>query len=225
MLIRFFLPWMLLFSTLVLLQEITVRGSGKIGISDGKETSDKHIRLLFLGNSLTYTNDLPALVEQRALEQGFKVRADMIALPNYAIIDHWMDGKASKRILKGQYDFVIVQQGPSSQAEGLRLLKEGGSKFSELCKKKGARLCYYMVWPAREHYASFDAVIRNHEEAARSNEALLCPVGKVWKGYIDTTGRYDYYGPDGFHPSLKGSQVAAAVIVNSLFGAKPDTIR
>ena len=186
----------------------------------GTKIVKNDFRLLFLGNSLTYTNDLPGLVRQKALERGLKIRTDMIALPDYAIIDHWIDGKARERIESQKYDFVIVQQGPSSLEQGKQLLIDGGRKFSELCSKNNARLCYYMVWPAREHYASFGAVIRNHEEAARLNGALLCPVGKVWQSYIDTTGKYDYYGPDGFHPSVKGSEVAAEVIVESLFGQK-----
>ena len=220
MLLRFTMLGILLFSAMISPSKTARDGSAVGSIQADTNIVKKDFRILFLGNSLTYTNDLPDLVRKEALQRGLKIRADMIALPDYAIIDHWVDGKARERIETGKYDFVIVQQGPSSLEPGKQLLIEGGRKFSELCSKNNARLCYFMVWPSIHNYASFGAVIRNHEEAARVNGALLCPVGQVWKFYIDTTGSYEYYGPDGFHPSVKGSQVAAQVIVTSLIGDK-----
>lgn len=74
-----------------------------------------------------------------------------------------------------------------------------------------------MVWPPINHQERFEGVIKNHEDAAVINQAILCPVGEVWKSYFDTTGNFDYYGIDGFHPSKKGSEVAAKVIVDTLF--------
>jgi lysophospholipase L1-like esterase len=74
-----------------------------------------------------------------------------------------------------------------------------------------------MVWPSRQYYNTFDAVIKNHEDAAAMSNALLAPVGLVWKTHFDSTQDFSYYGADNFHPSLKGSQVAAEDIVESLF--------
>ena len=89
--------------------------------------------LLFVGNSLTYTNDLPALVRKEAKKQGVKVRTKMLASPNYALVDHWFQGEVQKYIQTGKFDFVIMQQGPSSQADGKRMLLSSGSQFSKLC--------------------------------------------------------------------------------------------
>jgi len=46
---------------------------------------------------------------------------------------------------------------------------------------------------------------------------MLCPVGLIWKNYQDRTGDFSYYGPDDFHPSLAGSQLAADVIYKTFF--------
>ncbi len=174
--------------------------------------------ILFVGNSLTYSNSLPQLVVERAKEANdLVINAHTIAYGNYAIIDHWNDGNVQKEIASGQYDYVIIQQGPSSQAYGRQVLIEYGAKFKELCESHNTELVYYMVWPSRQYYHTFDGVIKNHEDAATMNNALLAPVGQVWKRHFDNTEDFSYYGSDGFHPSLKGSQVAAEVIVNTLF--------
>jgi lysophospholipase L1-like esterase len=173
--------------------------------------------ILFVGNSLTYANDLPGLVEAVAAKQGIAVANTMVAFPNYAIEDHWNDGEVQELIANGAYDFVILQQGPSSQPNGRKMLMDYGAKFKTICDKHGAQLSFYMVWPSLNYYSTFEGVITNYRDAAEFNDAILCPVGEVWKAFIDAEKNYDYYGPDGFHPSVKGSQVAAEVIVQSLF--------
>lgn len=180
------------------------------------DTSNKKISILFIGNSLTYTNNLPNLVKKNAKQKGVKIHVKMIALPDYAIIDHWNDGKVKKLIESKKFDFVIIQQGPSSQDEGREMLFKHGKIYSDLCKLNDAKLCYFMVWPSLKYYHTFDGVIKNYSEAAVTNNAILFPVGKVWKDYIDSTNSFEYYSADGFHPSLKGSQVAAEIIVNQL---------
>lgn len=174
-------------------------------------------KILFVGNSLTYTNDLPALVVREAKRKGTAVKADMLAYPNYALEDHWIDGELQQKIEKEKYEFVIVQQGPSSQADGLEMLLTYGEKISDLCRKHDTKLVFFMVWPARANFHTFGGVIANYTDAATSTGSILCPVGKVWKEHFDATKDFSYYGPDGFHPSLAGSENAATLLVNELF--------
>ncbi|WP_411768274.1 SGNH/GDSL hydrolase family protein [Winogradskyella sp. A3E31] len=187
------------------------------GQEDVVKNDKTEFNILFVGNSLTYTNDLPQLVKKYAKRKGIKIKTKMIAYPNYAIIDHWNDGKIQKLIVSKTYDYVIIQQGPSSQSEGRKMLIEDGQKISNLCALYDTKLCYFTVWPSLNYFYTFDGVIKNHRDAADINSAILLPVGEVWKNYIDTTDDKQYYGPDGFHPSKKGSEVAAQVIVEHLF--------
>jgi hypothetical protein len=178
---------------------------------------EKEVNILFIGNSLTYTNNLPKLVAVEAKQKGITVKTKLIAFPNYAILDHWSDGNVQKEIASKNYDYVIIQQGPSSQVFGKSILLDYGKKYSALCKENNTKLCYFMVWPSRTYYHTFSDVIKNHKEAATQNDAILLPVGEVWKSYFDTTKKFDYYSEDGFHSSLKGSEIAAKVIVQYLF--------
>jgi len=181
------------------------------------KTSKTKVNLLFIGNSLTFTNNLPELVKKYAKQKKVKIHTKMVAFPNHAIEDHWNDRKVQKLISSKKYDFVIIQQGPSSQNDGRKMLIEYGEKYSTLCKTNEAKLCYFMVWPSLKYYHTFDGVIKNYADAASINNAILLPVGAIWKDYIDTTNSHAYYGSDGFHPSLKGSEITAKTIVDLLF--------
>lgn len=179
--------------------------------------TNKTYNILFVGNSLTYTNNLPDLVRKAAKAKGIKVNSKMIAFPNYAIIDHWNDGQVKKLISSKKFDFVIVQQGPSSQDEGREMLIENGKEYKNLCELNDTKLCFFMVWPSIANYQTFDNVIKNHRDAAAINNSILLPVGEIWKKHIDSTKSYEYYSSDGFHPSIKGSQITAQLIVEYLF--------
>jgi hypothetical protein len=179
-------------------------------------TTDKAVTILFVGNSLTYANNLPGLVEAQAKERGIKVKSDILAFPNYALEDHWNDGELQKRIANKKYQYVVVQQGPSSQADGRAMLLDYGQRIKKLCDDNNAKLAFFMVWPARVNSGTFEGVIANYSEAAKTTQSLLCPVGKIWSEHFNKTQDYSYYSPDGFHPSEAGSKVAAVVIFESL---------
>lgn len=174
------------------------------------------VQLLFVGNSLTLTNDLPQLVKDRAEQLGISVEVTTEANPGFGLEDHWNAGIIQGHINSGFYDYVIIQQGPSSLPYGRATLIGYGELIKELCDGSNTELAYFMVWPSLEYFYTFPGVILNYSDAAQMNNAILCPVGSHWKAYIENTGDYSYYGPDGFHPSLLGSQVAAQIIVSSL---------
>lgn len=180
--------------------------------------ADYHV--LFVGNSLTYRNDLPGLFRAVAMDAGKRVATEMLAFPDYGLIDHWYDGKVQEKIASGVFDYVVIQQGPSSQQEGRESLIYYGGLLNSLCEENGAQLAYYMVWPARAYYYTFGGVIENYRYAAALHSTLLCPVGERWKEHFDGTGDFSYYGPDNFHPSEAGSKVAATIIYYSLFSAE-----
>ena len=73
-----------------------------------------------------------------------------------------------------------------------------------------------MVWPSQANLSMFDGVIKNYTDAASQTQSIVCPVGKVWKEHFDSTKEFSYYGLDRFHPSLKGSQMAAKIIYETL---------
>ncbi len=180
------------------------------------DSKKQRIGILFVGNSLTYTNNLPKLVKKIAKQKGISIKTEMLAIANYALVDHLNDGELQTKIETGNFDFVIVQQGPSAQMEGKTHLLEAGSKLSTLCQNQNCELVYFMVWPSLQNYKTFDKVIENYRDAARLNNALLCPVGEIWKAHFNEAKSFDYYGPDGFHPSKKGSRKAATIIVDTL---------
>ncbi len=163
---------------------------------------------------------MPEILEYIGKQNGLTIKTKSLCFPNYAIIDHLDSGLFQKLLLKEKFDFVIIQQGPSSQNEGKRMLIEDGEKINSICKKYNTKLGYFMVWPSIKYYFTFNKVIKNYELAAKKNNALLFPVGKIWQEYHQNKKLENLYSIDNFHPSKAGSFLAALTIFNQLMPTK-----
>lgn len=83
---------------ILLLNIILTTQLGLYAQNDSKNRiSETNMSILFVGNSLTYSNDLPTLVKKIAKEHGVKIDVNMVAFPNYALIDHWNEGNDQKK--------------------------------------------------------------------------------------------------------------------------------
>jgi hypothetical protein len=174
-----------------------------------------------VGNSLTYWNDMPAILHEllESADVG-PLHFEVVGFPNFGLQDHWAEGTARSRIALGGWEVVILQQGPSA-TEGRPSLLEYSDRFATEIEAVGARTALYMVWPDRTRLFDFDGVSDSYETAARSVGGLLFPAGEAWRSAWDRDPDLGLYGPDGFHPSLLGSYLAALVMYEQLSDQDP----
>jgi len=182
-----------------------------------RDRLETEYRYLFIGNSLSYSNNLPGILEEVGAFYGVGLEADCLCEPNYALLDHWADNTIPKHLEQKPYDMVLLQQGPSSQPYGREVLLEYGSMIKELATSYNTATSFYMVWPSIAYFGTFDGVIKNYSDAARKTGSLLLPVGKVWRSFLDIDEKQSIYSSDLFHPSKKGSFLAALVIFQTIF--------
>lgn len=174
--------------------------------------------VLFVGNSLTATNDLPGVVAALVPSlDGEPVHVGTLAFPNVSLEDHWALGHAGAEIATGRWDVVVMQQGPSSLPENQARLATWVGRFAEHARAQGARPAVLMVWPPEGDDARFEAVVSGYAAAAADSDALLFPAGAAWR--LARDAGVDPYGPDRFHPSAAGTYLAALTVAGGLTGA------
>jgi len=190
----------------------------------GKEVSgnplNKVIRILFVGNSLTYTNDIPALVKELGKADSMLIEYKTIAKSDYGLDDHLNEGVVQKEIKKGKYDFVVVQQGPSALPESQAILMSSVNKYKILCDQAKTKLALYMVWPSKARLFDLYNVIYSYCNAAKTHKAIICAAGLAWKKTWVLDSGMELYGSDGFHPDITGSLLSAMVIYGTITGNK-----
>jgi hypothetical protein len=176
------------------------------------------LHVLFIGNSLTYTNSLPETIAELSLSTGGAVRIEVrdVSNPGYALEDHWNDARTMDALDAGGWDVVVLQQGPSSLPESQTNLRYWAAQFADRIRKHGARPALFMVWPENTRLSAFDAVRESYRAAADTADADLYPAGEAWRAAWREDSTLAFYGPDGFHPSALGSYLAALTIFHGL---------
>jgi hypothetical protein len=183
-------------------------------------TQPAPVRILFIGNSLTYANDLPGMVCELARAAGKRAICESVAKPDYGLEEHWNE-KSVQRVIARGWDLVVLQQGPSALPESRRLLIEYARRFDQEIRKAGARTAFYMVWPSRTRRGDFPGVSQSYGTAAADVKGLLLPAGDAWRAAWAIDAQLPLYGPDGFHPSPAGTYLAALVAYQQIFGEPP----
>jgi hypothetical protein len=181
-------------------------------------------RILFIGNSLTTANDLPARVQALASSVGDHLECRAVAFPNFSLEDHWSQGDAGRAIGEGGWSIVVLQQGPSSLPESRLLLVDYTRRFATEAGRIGARTALYMVWPSRDRLQYFDDVSASYAAAAHDVGGILLPVGEAWRAAWRHDATLGLYGPDGLHPTLLATQLAALVIYQVVSGQRPKSL-
>jgi hypothetical protein len=177
------------------------------------------LRVLFVGNSLTETNDLPSVVASLAAAGGRQLEWRTIAVGGYSLDDHWQAGAARAAIAAGGWDVVVLQQGPSALPESQVELRASAIRFADAARAVGARTALLTAWP--ESYRSYvlPQVIASYRAAAEAAGGTLLPAGAAWQLAWRCVPGLRLYGPDGFHPSALGTYTAALVVYGRLFAA------
>jgi len=93
--------------------------------------SSPPLRVLFVGNSLTETNDLPAVVARIARSHGRRLEYRTVAFGGYALEDHWAQGDARAALANGNWDVIVMQQGPSALPESQSNLRAWAIRWAD----------------------------------------------------------------------------------------------
>ncbi len=188
------------------------------GCGPSTEPASGTLRVLFIGNSLTYANDLPAMVaglaDGTAGAPHIEVRD--VSNPNYALEDHWANSRTGNVLDEGGWDVVVLQQGPSSLPENQANLRFWAARFADRIRAQGGRPALYMVWPDSTRLAFFDAVRESYRAAADTADADLYPAGEAWRAAWREDPSLPLYDVDAYHPSMLGSYAAALTIYRGL---------
>jgi hypothetical protein len=183
------------------------------------------VRVLFVGNSLTSTNDLPGLVRSLAQAGGaVAIETRDVSQGGYSIEDHWATAESRDALAEGGWDVVVLQQGPSALPESRVNLIEWAGTWADAIRAQGGTPALYMVWPERARLSAFDSVSTSYRRAAQQADARLYPAGDAWQAAWRRDPTLALYGPDDFHPSVMGSYLAALVIYRGITGRDPPSL-
>ena len=179
------------------------------------------MRILFIGNSFTARNNLPALLARLANARGRTVEHRLISAGGATLRQHLNAGTALAAIAEGTYDIVVLQEQSTLPGRNATRMHESVRDFHTAIEQAGARTALYMTWARRNAPEAQQAITTAYATIAAELGATLVPVGMVWDRFLSAHDSPLLHDADNSHPALAGSYLAACVFLISLLGEHP----
>ncbi len=198
-------------------------------------------RILFLGNSYTYYNDLPKMLADVASSMGDSIIFDSNTPGGYTLKEHTTNIISLNKIGVGNWDYVILQE--QSQLPALPISQVNSDVFpyarilDSIINKKNicAETIFYMTWGRKNGdgsncsswppvctYKGMDSLLAiRYKTMADTNNAFLSPVGAVWKKIKQNFPLLELYQSDESHPVEAGTYIAACCFYTITFRKNP----
>lgn len=195
------------------------------------------MRVLFIGNSYTYYHSMPRMVEELAQAAGQEVETRAFTRGGATLMELEMHPEL-RALWNEKWDYVVLQEhstlglsawnGDLTVNDGAYFL-QGARLLAQRAKASNAKVILFATW-ARKKHPEFQAFLDyGYTAAAREISAVIAPVGQAWETIREQQPNLELFDPDGTHPSLNGSYLAACVILSTMFGKPclglPGTLR
>ncbi|MEO6727037.1 MAG: SGNH/GDSL hydrolase family protein [Blastocatellia bacterium] len=199
-----------------------------------KALNANKVRVLFLGNSFTYFNNLPQIIV-RMSELGSAqkpIDAEMVTVGGATLKSLWEGGKALDALKRGKWDYVVLQEqstlGRAATAGGVpqindpQTFHEYARRFNSEIKKAGAKTVFYLTWARQDAPQTQAALTNAYLSIAKELHAIIAPVGIAWESALNTKPQLALHIEDKSHPTPMGSYLAACVLYATIYGKSPE---
>jgi hypothetical protein len=201
------------------------------------------LRVLFIGNSLTNSNEMPTMFAELARAAGRKVDVDESTVGGFTLEQHANYEGTVDKILEKQWDFVVLQE--QSVLPAIPYLRDNSMEpasrvLDSLANRVGARTVFFLTWARKEGgqqtYGSYstpvfknffemqDSLTVAYRHIAEELSAQLCPVGLAWRLAFQGDPSIGLWMRDYSHPTVEGSYLAACTFFSLLFGQSPEGV-
>ena len=183
----------------------------------------KKLRVLFIGNSHTYYNDMPYVFKELA-EAGQKIEVEVCMQAHPGVTYAWhlkQESEMRFAFIHGNYDYVVMQQAAHSPCPTPEETLSDGSKIIERAKQFGIKPVVVIPWAERKFPEHQLTMYNTYTKLSRENEVLASPVGYVFERVTNERPDIDLYWFDGEHCSAYGSYVNAICAYAVIFNASP----
>jgi hypothetical protein len=191
-------------------------------------------QVLFVGNSLTFVNDLPGVFAELARSGGLEVEVDMSAQGGWTCADHATSAVTLDKIEQQDWDYVILQE--QSTLPALADQREGQMVpavrlLNEKIRAGGANTVLFMTWGRRDgqpgagfqDFSEMQAHLQaGYMQVANELDVWVAPVGVAWQQGLAQEPQLSLWQGDGLHPAQEGTYLSACVFYAVLFQQSPE---
>ena len=196
------------------------------GLASAKDPPVKPTRVLFVGNSLTYVHNLPAVFTALAHSQGREVEAAMLVRGGQTLTQHLQSGVLTPQLLS-KYDKVVLQERGgdlvcaeySPEAiEHCEASRTAHAKLVQQVRAAGAEPI--LLGTSQPEPGASRQMQENETELGRELGAPTIAVSETVRLAMEKRPSADWVSPD-HHPGEEQTLLVSIELYRALFGSLP----
>ena len=197
-------------------------------------------RVLLIGNSYTFYNNLPAVLEAMSRKTSCPLKVESYtagAMSLHGFLTMPQHAKARQLVESGKYDWVILQDQSQAPAHTPDEVLLSIQKWADIARKSNTRALLFLTWAHATRQGTRMQPMPDMQErtsttycrAALNSRARVAPVGEAWATWYRKNPDSPLHADDCSHPNPMGTYLAACVLHAALCGKAlkgiPGTLR
>lgn len=194
--------------------------------------------ILFVGNSFTYVNELPKMLQAVATYAGEDIFAESVVrggayLHEFADPEHELGQKLNEMYHSRKWDYIVLQDQSFNPARNPEDFLTSAERLCHMMNN-GEKILFYGTWAYRDNTEKLsstgmtytkmlDALTASYQKAADIQNGILVPVGDAFALSTEKYPEIDLYAADDYHPSVCGTYLAMCLFYKAIFKKIPES--
>lgn len=180
------------------------------------------MKVLFVGNSHTFTHDVPSIINKLFIENNEKWEYKEMTVSGQTLKFHSTRNDLLEEIKVGNYDIIILQERASNFEQ--ELFNEGFNPlYDYIINNTKSNILMYMIWSNESRPEVQKTILESYVNASNKDRVSLASAGIVWDIIRHNHKDITLY-MDGNHATKTGAYLAASTLFYALTNRKEKLI-
>lgn len=208
--------------------------------ADDVQFTQKTYKILFVGNSHTYYNDMPKMFKGLCDADKINCEVTSITSPGYKLSQfadktNMYGSQVYQALTNNTWDYVVLQENRAVLVEKEEEAEAAVNTLYTLIHNAGAKMVIYATQPNNigstfkvnslslflSDFQIEQILTRNNFKIADEYDGLVAASGTNFMRVMQDYPKITMYKTDNLHPSVTGSYLAACTIYNTIFDRSP----
>jgi hypothetical protein len=189
-------------------------------------SQNKKIKVLFVGNSFTYYNNLPQVVSAMAKSQDVIIETKHSTVGGSSLENHWKSERGTQtRIMLEleKWDYVVFNNHSLSAINSPEKFLDYSKKFADLVRSKGAEPIFLMTWAYKSNPLMLPEIEKLHKKLCEQTNTNYIPGGPLFASSLKYRPDIELFHDD-IHPSSNGTYLLGLAFYKYFTGKSVSTI-
>jgi len=187
--------------------------------------TERNDNVLFVGNSLTYVGNVPAVFAVLSTDNGRPTSSDMIVQGGATLNQRVTDGSVARALEEKKYSALVLQErggdlmcsfGPDSCTESRKAIHA----LAGLAKKKG--ISVVLLGTYQSDPSASRSLVESESSAAAEADIPYIEVSETLQQLRLTAPEFAWFAPDGMHPGKDLALLNAILVHKAIRGSLPE---